>query len=72
MELTLAWNISDTLNGLMALPNLIGVVFLSGTVFAITKNYLERRGGNKGIRPMLSAYAEIQGEQEKKLEDEEE
>jgi AGCS family alanine or glycine:cation symporter len=71
MELTLAWNISDTLNGLMALPNLIGVVFLSGTVFAITKNYLARRGGNKGIRPMLSAYAEIQSEQEKKLGDDE-
>jgi AGCS family alanine or glycine:cation symporter len=66
MELTLAWDISDTLNGLMALPNLIGVVFLSGTVFAITKNYLARRHGEK-IKPMLSAYADIQAEQEAKL-----
>ncbi|MDR2479561.1 MAG: alanine:cation symporter family protein, partial [Treponema sp.] len=62
MELTLAWDISDTLNGLMALPNLIGVVFLSGTVFAITKNYLARRKGSK-LRPMISAYPEIQAEQ---------
>jgi AGCS family alanine or glycine:cation symporter len=66
MELTLAWDISDTLNGLMALPNLIGVVFLSGTVFAITKNYLARRKGDT-LRPMLSAYPEIQVEQEQKL-----
>ena len=66
MELTLAWDISDTLNGLMALPNLIGVVFLSGTVFAITKNYLARRQGEK-LKPMLSAYADIQAEHEAKL-----
>jgi AGCS family alanine or glycine:cation symporter len=50
----------------MALPNLIGVVFLSGTVFSITKNYLARRKGDK-LRPMLSAYPEIQAEQEKKI-----
>ena len=66
MELTLAWDISDTLNGLMALPNLIGVVFLSGTVFAITKNYLARRGGEK-LKPMVSAYPDIQAEQEAKI-----
>ena len=66
MELKLAWGVSDTLNGLMALPNLIGVVFLSGTVFAITQNYLARRNGQK-IRPMLSAYPDIQSEREMKL-----
>jgi AGCS family alanine or glycine:cation symporter len=66
MELTLAWDISDTLNGLMALPNLIGVIVLSGTVFAVTKNYLERRGGGNS-KPMISAYPEIQAEQEAKI-----
>jgi AGCS family alanine or glycine:cation symporter len=66
MELTLAWDISDTLNGLMALPNLIGVIILSGTVFAVTKNYLARRGGEK-IKPMISAYPQIQAEQEAKI-----
>jgi AGCS family alanine or glycine:cation symporter len=67
MELTLAWDISDTLNGLMALPNLIGVIFLSGTVFAITKNYLARQSGNKALKPMISAYPDIQAEQEAKI-----
>jgi hypothetical protein len=42
------------------------VIFLSGTVFAITKNYLARRKGEK-IRPMISAYPDIQAEQETKL-----
>ncbi|MGI6498249.1 MAG: alanine/glycine:cation symporter family protein [Oscillospiraceae bacterium] len=41
-KLDLVWNISDTLNGLMAIPNLIGVVSLSGTVAALTKDYLRR------------------------------
>ena len=36
---TLMWNISDTLNGLMALPNLIALLLLSGTVTKITKDY---------------------------------
>ena len=37
MNLDLVWNISDTFNGLMAIPNLIGVLALSGTVVRITK-----------------------------------
>lgn len=36
------WAIADTLNGLMAIPNLIGVIALSGVVFAETKSYVER------------------------------
>jgi AGCS family alanine or glycine:cation symporter len=45
MDLRLAWSLADTLNGLMVLPNLIGVLALSGTVLKITKEYLnyERR-----------------------------
>ncbi len=39
----LVWNVSDTLNGLMALPNLIGVLSLSGLVFDLLKNYEARR-----------------------------
>jgi AGCS family alanine or glycine:cation symporter len=38
--LTFVWDVADTLNGLMAIPNLIGVIFLSGTVFSLTKDYL--------------------------------
>lgn len=64
MDLSLAWDISDTFNGLMAIPNLIGLVILSGTIFKITKNYFARLKGEK-IAPMLSAYDDIQAEMEK-------
>lgn len=63
MNLTLAWDISDTFNGLMAIPNLIGLIVLSGTVFKITKNYLARLKGEQ-LTPMLSAYDDIQAEME--------
>jgi len=36
------WSLADTLNGLMAIPNLIGVVFLSGTVFKLTKEFFTK------------------------------
>jgi AGCS family alanine or glycine:cation symporter len=39
MQLTLAWDIADTLNGLMAIPNLIALVALSGIVIKLTKDY---------------------------------
>lgn len=35
------WNVSDTFNGLMALPNLIGLFFLSGVVMKETKRYFK-------------------------------
>lgn len=57
MENTLAWEISDTFNGLMALPNLIGLVFMGGLVAKITKNYFDRKKG-LDVEPMLSAYPE--------------
>ena len=65
MNLTLALEISDTLNALMAIPNLIGVLMLSGTVVKITRNYLDRKFKKKKVSPMLSAYTEIQFEMEK-------
>ncbi len=66
----LAWDLSDTFNGLMMIPNLIGVLVLSPLVFRITNNYVDRNlHHKKGIKPMLSAYPEIQAEQEKKLEE---
>ena len=33
------WSNADTLNGLMALPNLVALILLSGTVFKLTKAY---------------------------------
>ena len=35
MNLDLVWNIADTLNGLMAIPNLIAVIALSGVVILV-------------------------------------
>ena len=67
MGQNLAWDIADTLNGLMAIPNLIGVLALSGTVAAITKNYVDRNLRGLDVEPMLSAYDDIQKEQEEAL-----
>ena len=39
---TLMWNIADTLNGLMALPNLVALIPLAGTVAALTKEYFAK------------------------------
>jgi AGCS family alanine or glycine:cation symporter len=36
------WSLADTLNGLMAIPNLVGVLFLSGTVFKLTKEFFAK------------------------------
>ena len=46
VDLGLLWSIADTFNGLMAIPNLIGVFLLSGTVFKLTKEYFETEGKN--------------------------
>ena len=40
-KLSLVWNISDTLNGLMAIPNLIGLLLLTPVVVAETRKYFE-------------------------------
>lgn len=73
MSFDLAWAIADTLNALMAIPNLIGVLALSGTVFAITKNYLDRKvtKTDENAKPMLSFDPAIQEMQEKALNEEE-
>lgn len=56
MSLDLAWDLSDTFNGLMMIPNLIGVIALCPIVAKITKNYIDRNFHNKDIDPMLSAF----------------
>lgn len=56
MSLDLAWDLSDTFNGLMMIPNLIGVIALCPIVSKITKNYIDRNLHNKDIDPMISAF----------------
>ena len=65
----LAWDLADTFNGLMMIPNLIGVIALSGLVMKITRNYVDRRIRGKDVKPMLSAFPDIQEEQEAALTD---
>ena len=40
-KLDLVWGIADTLNGLMAAPNLLALLTLSDVVFRTTKDFLE-------------------------------
>lgn len=68
IEAQLAWDISDTFNGMMMIPNLIGVLVLSPVVMKCTKNYVDRRLKGKKIKPMLSMFPDIQAEQEKGLD----
>ncbi|HUP44336.1 MAG TPA: sodium:alanine symporter family protein [Thermoanaerobaculia bacterium] len=42
-SLDFVWTVSDVMNGLMALPNLIGLLLLSGVIVAETRRYLSRR-----------------------------
>ena len=67
MTAQLAWDISDTFNGLMMLPNLIGVLVLSPVVVRCTRNYVDRTFKGKDVKPFLSVRPEIQEEQEKAL-----
>lgn len=41
VTLQAVWNFSDSLNGLMAIPNLIGLIVLAGLVARETKKYLD-------------------------------
>lgn len=45
-QLDFAWLLADTLNGLMAIPNLISLLLLSPVVIALTREYFAR-----GVRP---------------------
>ena len=72
MTSSLAWDISDTFNGLMMLPNLIGVLVLCPMVSKITKNYIKRILKGKTAKPLLSYDPELQAEGEEKLDEEKE
>ena len=47
MNLGLMWNIAETFNGLMVIPNLIAVFLLSGVVVKLVKEYFEGGGKTK-------------------------
>jgi alanine or glycine:cation symporter, AGCS family len=41
-SLDFVWTVSDVMNGLMALPNLVGLLLLSGVIAAETRAFLQR------------------------------
>lgn len=62
MTSSLAWDISDTFNGLMMIPNLIGVLALTPLIVKLTNNYIDRKIKGKDIEPLLSFDPNIQKE----------
>jgi len=61
MTVSAVWKIADIFNGLMAIPNLIAIVALSGVVVAETRKYMEqvaqgeRAGAKKKAKGMENA-----------------
>lgn len=47
LNLGLIWGISDTCNGLMAIPNLIALALLSGTLVKIVKEYFDKHSTDR-------------------------
>ena len=55
LKIDIVWNLSDSFNVLMAVPNLIAVILLSGLIKQIVDNYRQRRK-NIDLEPMLSFF----------------
>ena len=72
MTSSIAWDISDTFNGMMMIPNLIGVVALAPVVVKIVRNYVDRKIKGKDIAPVLSYDETVQKEMEEAVRNGEE
>lgn len=69
MSSSLAWDISDTFNGFMMIPNLIGVLALIPVVYKLTDNYVRRKLKGEDIEPMISYDPKIQEEHAKMIKE---
>lgn len=67
MTSSLAWDISDTFNGLMMIPNLIGVLVLCPVVMKITSNYVDRKIKGKDVEPLIT-HEQLDTDPEKEKE----
>ncbi|MGJ9401784.1 alanine/glycine:cation symporter family protein [Arthrobacter sp. KK5.5] len=56
VELAVVWNFSDMMNGLMALPNLIGLLLLSGMVARETRHYLKHDPKLEASKEEIEAF----------------
>ena len=52
IKLGLIWDVADTLNALMAIPNLIGLIILGPMVFRATKEYWANGGKAEEPQPL--------------------
>lgn len=59
-DLHAVWAFSDVMNGLMALPNLIGILMLSGLIYRETRHYLKHDPNLKADKARVDAF--MQGE----------
>ncbi len=60
VELGVVWSFSDVMNGLMAIPNLIGLLILSGLIARETRHYIKNDPGLEANRAQIEAF--MQGE----------
>ena len=55
-ELEVVWNFADVMNGLMAIPNLIGLLVLSGLIYRETKYYLDNDPQLRAGKAQIDAF----------------
>lgn len=60
MQLGVVWNFSDVMNGLMAIPNLIGLLLLSGLIARETRFYLQHDPKLEANRAEIEAFMQGQ------------
>lgn len=60
MQLGVVWNFSDVMNGLMAIPNLIGLLLLSGLIARETRVYLQHDPKLEANRAEIEAFMQGQ------------
>lgn len=59
-ELEPIWNFSDVMNGLMALPNLLGILIMSGLISRETKHYLKNDPNLTADKSTIEAFMDGQ------------
>ena len=57
-SLSVVWNVADILNGLMAIPNLIGLLVLSGLIARETKHYLDNDPELRASKQEIDTFME--------------
>lgn len=56
VPLAVVWNFADVMNGLMAIPNLIGLLVLSGLIYRETKYYLDNDPQLRAGKAQIDAF----------------